>query len=260
MLRFSANLGFLWADRPLLERIALAARLGFKAVEMHWPYDIAPEAVRDACAAHSVAMLGINTVRGDISRGENGLGALPGREAEFQAAIDQSIAWGRVAGATAIHAMAGIVGPTDQAEATATFTANLRVAADKAADAGMTLLLEPLNPRASPGYFYSTLARAAEMIVRVGKPNVKIMFDVHHIGVSEGDVLTKFERYLPVIGHIQFAAVPSRAEPDEGEVDFRAIFAAIERSSYAGWVGAEYRPRTTVEAGIGWVETLGVKL
>ena len=257
MPRFSANLGFLWSGLPLLEQIDRAADAGFRAVEMHWPYDTDPVAVRDAAAARGVKILGVNTVRGDVARGESGLGALAGREAEFQAAIDQAIAWAAAAGGTAIHAMAGIVAPADRPAATAVFADNLGHAADKAAAHGLTILLEPLNPRAAPGYFYSTLRDAGAMIARVGKPNVKIMFDAFHVGVAEGDILTRLEYWLPHIGHVQIAAVPSRAEPDEGEIHFPALFAALDRLGYDGWVGAEYRPRGETDAGLGWVKTLG---
>jgi hydroxypyruvate isomerase len=260
MPRFSANLGFLWSGMPLVEQMEAAARAGFRAVEMHWPYETDPAAVKAAAARLGLAVLGVNTVRGDVGRGENGLGALPGREAEFQAAIDQAIAWQVAAGGTAIHAMAGMVPRGQIVAATATFRENLSVAADKAAAHGLTLLLEPLNPRAAPGYFYATLREAADMIVRVGKPNVKLMFDVFHVGVSEGDVLTKLDAFWPMIGHVQIAAVPSRAEPDEGEIDYRAVFAALDAKGYAGWVGVEYRPRSSTEAGLGWVGRLGVSL
>jgi 2-dehydrotetronate isomerase len=260
MPRFSANLGFLWQGLPLIAQMEAAAKAGFRAVEMHWPYETDPQQVRAACERLGLAMLGVNTVRGDTARGENGLGALPGRQAEFQAAIDQAIAWQVAVGGTAIHAMAGIVKPADKPAATGVFAENLTLAADKAARHGLTILLEPLNPRASPGYFYSTLRGAGEMIARVGKPNVKIMFDVHHVGISEGDVLTNLERWLPHIGHIQFAAVPSRAEPDEGEINFREVFAAIDRLGWTGWVGAEYRPRGDMEAGLAWISALEVSL
>lgn len=259
MPRVSANLGFLWTDQPLLDRIAAAARAGFRAVEMHWPYDVDPLRVRDAAARLGLTLLSINTVRGDPVRGENGLGAVPGREAEFQATIDQALAWARASGATMIHAMAGVVQPQDLPAATGVFADNLARAADKAGEHGLTLLLEPLNTRAAPGYFYSTIARASEMIARVGKPNVKLMFDVHHVGISEGDVLTKLECWMPWIGHVQVAAVPSRREPDEGEIDFRAVFRALDDLGYSGWVGAEYRPRGTVEEGLVWVESLNAR-
>lgn len=260
MPRFSANLGFLWQGMPLLDQIEAAARAGFRAVEMHWPYDTDPLAVRAACERLGLTMLGVNTVKGDTAKGENGLGALPGREAEFQAAIDQAIAWQVAAGGTAIHAMAGMVKPADRPAATSVLVDNLSRAADKAAAHGITLLLEPLSPRAAPGYFYATLRGAGEIIARVGKPNVKIMFDVFHVGCAEGDVLTNLSAWWPHIGHVQIAAVPSRAEPDEGEIHFPSIFKALDDQGYAGWVGAEYRPRGDTDAGLAWVEAFGMRL
>ena len=139
MPRFSANLGFLWQGMPLLDQIEAAARAGFRAVEMHWPYDTDPKAVRAACERLGLTMLGVNTVKGDVAKGENGLGALAGRETEFQAAIDQAIAWQIEAGGKAIHAMAGIVRPADKPAATAVWVENLSIAADKAAAHGITL-------------------------------------------------------------------------------------------------------------------------
>lgn len=260
MPRFSANLGFLWPDRPLLERIAAAGAAGFKAVEMHWPYDVPAGEVRAALARHGLKLLGVNTVRGDVSKGENGLGALAGREAEFQAAVDQSIRFCVEAGGTAIHCMAGYVKPGDRARGRAVFVDNLRTASAKAEPHGLTLLLEPLNPRDAPGYFYATVGEALRIIEEVARPNVKLMFDGYHVGVTEGDVVGRLHTCFPAIGHVQIAAVPSRAEPDEGEVDFRALFDALDALGYAGWIGAEYKPRGATDAGLGWVEALGAKL
>jgi hydroxypyruvate isomerase len=137
---------------------------------------------------------------------------------------------------------------------------NLRVAADKAARHDLTLLLEPLNPRDHPRYFYSTVAAAADLIAESDRPNIKLQFDVYHVGISEGDILTKLERHFPIIGHIQIAAVPTRAEPDEGEVAYGAIFDRVDRLGYRGWVGCEYRPRAGTEDGLCWAQTLGVTL
>lgn len=260
MPRFSANLGFLWPGLPLLEQIDAAAQAGFRAIELHCPYATPAEAVRDACARHGLTLLGINTWPGDMSKGEMGLGALGGRERDFQAAIDQSIAWCRASGAVSIHAVAGVVAPQDRAVATAVLTANLKEAADKAQSVGLTLLLEALNPRDRPNYIYSTLGEVADVIAAVERPNVKMMFDAYHVGVAEGDILTKLDRHFPLVGHVQIAAVPSRAEPDEGEIAYPAIFAELDRLGYRGWIGCEYTPRATTEAGMGWVEALGVHL
>jgi hydroxypyruvate isomerase len=260
MLRFSANLGFLWPDRPLLARVDAAGRAGFRAIELHWPYDIPASEMRAACARNGLTLLGINTVPGDMARGDFGLGAVAGREEDFQTAIDQSIGYCLGSGATMIHAMAGVVAPGDHARARRTFLRNLDVAAGKAAAQGLTILLEPLNPRDKPDYFYSRVAEAADMIAELGRLNVRLMFDAYHVGVAEGDILAKLDRHLAIIGHIQFAAVPSRREPDEGEVAYSAIFSAIEALGYSGWVGCEYKPRGDTDAGLAWTTALGVTL
>ncbi len=256
MIRFAANIGLMWPDRPLLERMHAAARAGFRAVEMHFPYQVPAREVAAVARSAGLTVLGINTAPG--RPGERGLGALPGREREFQAAVDQSIEYCVAAGASAIHAMAGNVPVQERARARTVFLENLRSAAGRAAEHGLTLLLEPLNPRDNPGYFYSTLAEAVSVIHELGLPNVRLQFDVYHVGVAEGDVLTKLEKHLPVIGHVQIAAVPSRAEPDEGEISYPAVFAFLRELGYGGWIGCEYRPRADTDEGLRWRSSLGV--
>lgn len=254
MPRFSANLGFLWPDRPLLDRIDAAAAAGFRAIELHWPYDVPAAEVRARCEAHGLALLGVNTSRG--REGEFGLGALPGREAEFQAAVDQSIAFCVDAGGSAIHCMAGVTGGVDPAAARATFVENLRQASRKAEPHGLTLLLEPINPKDAPGYFYSTVAEGADLIEEVGAGNLRLMFDCYHVGMVGQDVVATLRRFLPLVGHVQFASVPDRAEPDGGSVDYAAAFGAIDALGWAGWVGAEYKPRAGTDEGLGWMTAL----
>lgn len=257
MPKFSANLGFLWTELPLLERIRAAAGAGFRAVELHWPYDTAPELVRDACSANAVTLVGINAPRGD-SKGDFGLGALEGRRGEFEASMEQSVAYARTAGASAIHVLAGVVTPADKPRARDVFAENLQWAARQVPD--LTLLLEPINQRDAPGYFHSTTTEVASLIETVGAPNIRLLFDIYHAAIGEGDILTRLEKLMPIIGHVQIAAVPSRAEPDEGEIAYAAIFEALDRLGYPGWVGCEYRPRAGTDAGLGWVGSLGTSL
>ncbi|MEX2016678.1 MAG: TIM barrel protein, partial [Candidatus Hydrogenedentales bacterium] len=149
--------------------------------------------------------------------------------------------------------------PADKRAAAKTvFAKNLEAAADKATRYGLSILLEPLNPRDAPGYFYSTVEEAADMIAVVGRPNIRIMFDCYHVGVTQQDVLKRLERHLPLIGHVQIAAVPSRAEPDEGEIAYGAIFKMLDALGYAGWIGCEYKPRGDTDAGLGWMRRLGI--
>lgn len=256
MPRFSANLGLLWADRPLLRRIEAAALAGFRALEMHWPYDVPAAEVAAVAKRHELTILGVNTVPGDFARGERGLGAVPGREHDFQTAMRQSIDYCIACGASAIHVMAGNVAASDLQRARAVFADNLRAAAAAAAAHKLTLLLEPLNPRDNPGYFYSTVTEAVSLIEELALPNIKLQFDVYHVAVSEGDVLITLKRYMPLIGNVQIAAVPSRAEPDEGEIAYPAIFAAVDALGYQGWVGCEYRPRGDTDEGLKWMKAL----
>lgn len=257
MIRFSANIGFLWADRPMTERILAAGRAGFRAVEMHWPYDTPAAELAAACRVAGVAALGLNTPVGRA--GEFGLGALSGREQDFAAAVELAVGCASTLGAPFVHAMAGDADAGDPA-ARRTLVANLRAAADRAARDDVSLLLEAINPRDRASYFYHRVEDALSILEEVGRPNIKLMFDVYHVGVAQGDVLKRLAAVLPHVGHIQIAAVPSRAEPDEGEIAYDRVLQAIDGMGYAGWIGAEYKPRQDTEAGLGWPAKLGFPL
>lgn len=252
MLRFSANLGFLWSQLPLLERIERAAANDFRAIELHWPYDTSASLVREACKKRGLSLLGINAPIGDSSKGESGLAALLGREVEFQKSFELSLEWCLEAGGSAIHVLPGIVPESERESATKILVRNLRWAADLAAKQGIIILLEAINQRDKPGYFYSRQTQSNAIRAEVDRENIKLMFDVYHVGVAEGDILMKLEQYLPHIGHIQIAAVPSRAEPDEGEVSYTAVLKKIKDLGYQGWIGCEYKPRSIVENGLAW--------
>ncbi|MEJ0084966.1 MAG: TIM barrel protein [Pseudomonadota bacterium] len=258
MQKFSANLGFLWPDRPVSDRVVAAAAAGFRAVEFHWPYDVPAASLRRTCREVGVEALALNTPPGDMQAGEYGLGALPGREADFFAGFDRACDYAREIGARFVHVMAGVPREADGERARATLADNLRLAAERAHD--LVLLLEPLNARDRPGYFFSTAEKVAATIDQVGAANLRMMFDVYHVAIAQGDVLTRLERYLPTIGHVQIAAVPSRAEPDQGEIAYGAIFSALDRLGYRGWIGCEYRPQESTDEGLRWLETFGMSL
>ena len=253
MTRFSANLGFLWADRPLPDAIRAAAAAGFDAVECHWPYDIPAADVAAALQETGLPMLGLNTRRGDVSAGENGLAALPGRAAEARAAVDEALDYAARIGASNVHVMAGVASGK---AARQSFIDTLRHACDRAAAQGGTILIEPLNPFDAPGYFLNRTAQAAELIAEIGAPNLRLMFDCYHVGRTEGDVIRRLSDLMPVIGHIQFAAVPDRGAPDHGTLDYGPVFAEIARLGWQAPLGAEYRPGDDTDASLGWMATL----
>lgn len=251
MPRFSANLGFLWAELPLPQAIRAAAAVGFDAVECHWPYDHDPGAVAAALQQTGLPMLGLNTLRGKL--GENGLSALPGRHAEARAEIDRALDYAAAIGCGAVHVMAGFA---EGAEAAAVFNDNLRYACDRAAGQGTTVLIEPLNHYDAPGYFLRHATQAAAMIEALDRPNLRLMFDCYHIQIMQGDLTRRLRALQPIIGHIQFAAVPDRGAPDHGEVDYRHIFAAIDAMGWDRPLGAEYKPGGPTEPTLGWMKTL----
>ncbi|MFN3348097.1 hydroxypyruvate isomerase family protein [Pseudorhodoplanes sp.] len=211
-------------------------------------------ALRAAIEECGLTMLGINTERG--GEGQFGLAAVPKRERDFDALFAQALDYITAVGGRAIHVLAGFVPVNDRPAAERTYIANLSRAADAAAETGITLLIEPINNRDRPNYFLNRVEHAADIVAKIGKPNVGIQFDFYHAQIMGGDLIRRFEQYLPVIRHVQIAAVPSRHEPDEGEVNYREIFRAIDASGYQGWVAAEYHPRARTEDGSGWLRSL----
>lgn len=256
MGKYSANVGFLWNDLPLLDRIAAAGRTGFSGVAMDWPYAHDPAVVTAALKQAGVVLLGVNTPLGNP--GEFGLAALAGRERDFEAAFETSLSFCKETGGSYVHAMAGLA--EDNAVNASTLIANLKRAAAPAADAGVMMVLEAPNSKDRPGYFYSHLDRVAEIIGRVGAPNVKMIFDFYHAHHTRPDVLEHLHQHLPLVGLIQIASIPSRHEPDEGTLDYKSALAELDQWGYTGWIDAEYRPRTTMEEGLGWIEKVGIKL
>lgn len=253
MAKFSANLGLLWRELALPDAIRAAARAGFDAVECHWPYDVPADDIRSALSKTGLVMLGLNTVRGRVDAGENGLAALPGREAEARAAIDQAIGYARAIGALNVHVMAG---SASGGAALETFLSNLAYACAQAAPHGLTILIEPLNQNDWPGYFLRGTQQAADIIRSVGAPNLRLMFDCYHVQIIEGDLTRRLSALMPLIGHVQIAGVPDRGEPDRGEVSYRHIVDVLENLGYDRPIGAEYRPAGPTEERLGWMAGL----
>src|SRR5438445_7952809 len=259
MPRFAANLAYLFTERPLIERFAAAAAAGFKAVELQFPYDHAPAAVRAELDRHGLTMLGINAGPGQTPAGEFGMAAVPGCEREFATLFKQALDYVTAIGGCQIHCLAGKVPPEQRPAAEMTFIRNLMRAADAAQERNITLLIEPINPRDRPDYFLTRAEHAADLIAKVERPNVRIQFDFYHAQIVGGDLITRFAKHLPLVAHVQIAAVPSRHEPDEGEVNYPEIFTMLDRIGYGGWIGCEYRPRARTEDGLGWARAYGVK-
>ena len=248
---FSANLGFLWADRPLDQAIFAAKRAGFDAVECHWPYESDPALIWHALQKADLQMISLNTRRGDVAAGDNGLTALPDKVDEARRAICQAIDYASQIGCRNVHVMAGNATGPDAEE---TFVRNLIYACDQAAKHKIGLLIEPLNHKDAPGYFLNDLSVARRIIRKVGAEHLRLMFDCYHIEILHGDVLRQLHISSDIIGHIQFANVPGRGAPHEGKLDYQHLFAAIKALGYHAPLGAEYKPANQdTDASLGWL-------
>jgi 2-dehydrotetronate isomerase len=255
MPRLAANLGYLFTERPMLERVGAAAAAGFPGIELQFPYDVPASAMKAEIERHKLTILGINSLPGEP---EFGLAANAGREKECESWFLKARDYISAAGGRAVHVLAGKVPVEERPAADRVFVANLQRFADLAAEKNLSVLIEPINPRDRPNYFLNRPEHAADIIAKAGKPNIKIQFDFYHVQILGGDLLRRFEQHLPVIGHVQIAAVPNRHEPDEGEVNYTQVLKEIDRLGYTGWVGCEYRPRGKTEEGLGWARPYGV--
>ncbi|MGY2486108.1 2-oxo-tetronate isomerase [Cupriavidus sp. CP313] len=255
MPRFAANLSMMYNEHAFLDRFAAAAADGFRAVEFLFPYEHAAAELRARLDANGLTQALFNAAPGDWAAGERGLAALPGREADFRGTIGRALEYAGVIGNDRIHVMAGLIpADADRARCRATYLENLAFAAKAAAAQGVTVLIEPINPRDMPGYFLNRQDDGQAICKEVGAANLKVQFDCYHCQIVEGDIAMKLKRDMPGIGHIQIAGVPDRHEPDLGELNYPYLFEVIDGLGYDGWIGCEYRPRAGTSEGLGWLK------
>jgi hydroxypyruvate isomerase len=255
MLKFSANLSFMYTEVPFLERFAAAAKDGFRAVEYVSPYVAPPEEIAALLQANGLEQALFNLPAGNWDAGERGIGCLPDRVSEFQQGIDTAIRYAQALGCKKVNCLAGIAPKGVAADVMeSTLVANLQYAAPRLADAGVLLVLEPINLRDIPGFYVSTSAHAERLLGAVGSDNLKIQYDFYHMQVMQGDLVPTYERLRQHIGHIQIADTPGRNEPGTGEINYGFVLSEIDRLGYDGWVGCEYKPKAGTSAGLGWMK------
>jgi hydroxypyruvate isomerase len=253
--RFAANLTLMFNEVPFLERFEAAGRAGFQAVEFLFPYDHPPEAVAGRLTAAGVKSALFNLPPGDWAKGERGIAALPGREAEFRASVQVALRYARALGTPTLHAMCGLLPEgADRAAHRAAYVANLRHAAAALAAEGRTLVIEPINGRDMPGYFLQRQDDAHAIREEVGAPNLLVQMDLYHAQIVEGDLSVKLRRWAKHVGHVQIASVPDRHEPDHGEIHWPHLFALLDEVGYTGWIGCEYRPAAGTVEGLRWFD------
>ncbi|HVP65982.1 MAG TPA: hydroxypyruvate isomerase [Anaeromyxobacteraceae bacterium] len=258
MPRFAANLTMLFGEADFLDRFELAARAGFRGVEYLFPYAYPADALAERLARHALAQVLHNLPAGDWAKGERGIACHPDRVSEFQDGVGLALRYARALACPRLNCLAGIA-PAGVAEERLreTLVTNLRFAAAEAGKAGIDLVVEPINTRDIPGFYLCHTRQALAILDEVGAPNARLQYDVYHMQVMEGDLARTLEDNLARIGHVQIADNPGRHEPGTGEINYPFLFAHLDRIGYQGWVGCEYKPATTTEAGLGWRSRLG---
>jgi hydroxypyruvate isomerase len=257
MPRFAANLSMLFTELPFLDRFAAARAAGFLAVEYLFPYEHPKEELARRLRANGLRQVLHNLPAGNWAAGERGIACHPGREDEFRQGVDLAIAYAHALDCQQLNCLAGRV-PAGVAgeEAHATLRDNLRFAARALGDAGIRLLVEPINTYDVPGFFLAHTAQALKLIEDVGSDNLFLQYDIYHAQRSEGELAGTLARHVERIGHIQVADNPGRHEPGTGEINYPFLFQHIDRIGYRGWIGCEYQPARGTVGGLGWMQDI----
>ena len=253
MPRFAANLTMLFTEHPFLDRFEHAAKAGFKAVEFLFPYAFNADDIAQRLKTHNLKLVLHNLPAGDWDAGERGIACHLDRTDEFREGVAKAIRYATALGVEQLNCLAGKapagVGPDVLRK---TFVENLRFAAAEFKKAGLRLLIEPINTFDIPGFYLNRTVQAIDILDEVGADNAFVQYDIYHAQRTEGELAGTMEKHLKRIGHIQLADNPGRNEPGTGEINYPFLFAHIDRIGYAGWIGCEYKPATTTQAGLGW--------
>jgi hydroxypyruvate isomerase len=253
MPKFAANLTMLFNEVPFMERFDKAAAANFKAVEFLFPYAFPVADIKAKLDQNKLTLVLHNLPAGNWEAGERGIACLPDRIEEFQKGVANAVEYATALGVAQVNCLAGKM-PQGVAHAVlrSTFIDNLKYAAAELKKASIKLLIEPINTFDIPGFFLSGTQQAIDIITEVGSDNLFLQYDIYHAQRMEGELANSIQKHLAKIAHIQLADNPGRNEPGTGEINYAYIFAMLDRIGYTGWIGCEYKPAATTEAGLGW--------
>uniref|UniRef100_T1J8Z1 Putative hydroxypyruvate isomerase n=1 Tax=Strigamia maritima TaxID=126957 RepID=T1J8Z1_STRMM len=260
--RIAANLSFMFKEHSnLLDRYTAAKNAGFNGVEVGFPYDVSIEELATHKINAGLEQVLLNSWPGDLSKGELGLAAIPGRQEEFIKTLDTSIQYAKALNCSRIHIVAGKkVGELNEDEMDSVYEENLIVAVEKLKKEKIVALIEPINNYSVPNYYMNNYNKALKIIHKINSPYLKIQLDFYHLQILCGNLTNNVKDLLPFVGHIQIAQVPDRNEPNTpGEINYNYVFNLLAKLGYSEWIGCEYTPKSDVVKGLNWVKEFDMK-
>lgn len=257
MPKFAANLSMLFTEVDFLQRFEQAANAGFQGVEYLFPYDFEAETIKGILDSNQLQQVLFNLPAGDWLSGDRGIAVDPKRVEEFQQGVTKAIYYAKALNCEQVNCLAGIVpGGVSQQQAEDTFVSNLRFAAQALQENGIRLIVEAINTRDIPGFFLTNTKQALDIIEKVGSDNLNFQYDIYHMQIMEGDLAPTLSEHIGQIQHVQLADNPGRHEPGTGEINYPFLFKHLDSIGYDGWIGCEYKPKTTTHEGLGWLSQL----
>jgi hydroxypyruvate isomerase len=257
MPKFAANLTMLFNEVPFLDRFAAAADAGFEAVEFLFPYPYSIGDLQSRLQDNNLKLVLHNLPAGNWEAGERGIACLPDRVGEFRDGVGRAIEYAKALKVPQLNCLVGI--PTagvSREQARATIIDNLGFAASALKKEGIRLLVEPCNSFDIPGFALNRSGEALDVIQAVGSDNLFLQYDIYHMQRMEGELAATIKKNLPSIAHVQLADNPGRNEPGTGEINYAYLFALLDSIGYSGWIGCEYKPRSTTTEGLGWLQEI----
>jgi len=252
--RLALNLSLVFTELPLVERFSAAAELGFRAVELQFPYAVPAPALARAAQRADVDIALINVPAGDLLQGGTAPAADPDRAADYTAALAECETYVRELHPACVNVLAGAQSAAhSRARCLEVLRTNLARTRDRFAPLGVTTVFEAINTFDMPGFLLDGTAAQCRLLDALGDDHLRLQYDVYHMATMGEDIKDFVTRHAGRIGHVQFADVPGRGEPGTGTLDFASVFAALDAGGYSGWLGAEYRPAVSSARSFDWL-------
>ena len=253
MLNFTANLSLLFTEVELIDRFKAAKQQGFDAVEIQFPYSVSAETLKNTLEEQQLKLVLFNVDADDLLQGGEGLACVPEKQDQFRQAVAQTIEYAKLLKPEIINVLPGrCFNENRKQDYLETFKENLYFAAEAFAPLGIKTVFEAVNNHDMPGFIIHNGLQMLGILNQLNHPDLFMQYDIYHMQMM-GDKPDEFiARYADKIGHIQFADSPGRGQPGTGQINFKRIFLAIEKSVYSGWIGAEYKPVGTTSESLDW--------